>query len=150
MLTFLLRNFTTWGVNDDFVIEQIINSQEHPYFNSIVSFMSLPLGFLLAAIYKIFGDYSWYGILITLSNLVFLIATIHVLNSYNNKIIRNISIFVLALVFPFLIINPTYTVTSILLSFSGLFLFLNNVKLKNNKKAIFFCFRISGGPRNSD
>ena len=138
MLTFLLRNFTTWGVNDDFVIEQIINSQEHPYFNSIVSFMSLPLGFLLAAIYKIFGDYSWYGILITLSNLVFLIATIHVLNSYNNKIIRNISIFVLALVFPFLIINPTYTVTSILLSFSGLFLFLNNVKLKNNKKAIFF------------
>jgi 4-amino-4-deoxy-L-arabinose transferase-like glycosyltransferase len=138
LLTFLLRNFTTWGVNDDFVIEQIINSQEHPYFNSIVSFMSLPLGFLLAATYKIFGDYSWYGILITLSNLVFLIATIYILNSYNNKIIRNISIFVLALVFPFLVINPTYTVTSILLSFSGLFLFLNNVKLKNNKKAIFF------------
>ena len=138
MLTFLLRNFTTWGVNDDFVIEQIINSQEHPYFNSIVSFMSLPLGFLLAASYKIFGDYSWYGILITLSNIVFLIETIYILNSYNNKIIRNISIFVLALVFPFLVINPTYTVTSILLSFSGLFLFLNNVKLKNNKKAIFF------------
>ena len=138
LLTFLLRNFTTWGVNDDFVIEQIINSQEHPYFNSIVSFMSLPLGFLLAATYKIFGDYSWYGILITLSNLVFLIATIYILNSYNNKIIRNISIFVLSLVFPFLVINPTYTVTSILLSFSGLFLFLNNVKLKNNKKAIFF------------
>ncbi len=133
-----MRHFTTWGVNDDFVIEQIINSQEHPYFNSIVSFMSLPLGFLLAAIYKIFGDHSWYGILITLSNLIFLIATTHIINSYNNKIIRNISIFVLALCFPFLMINPTYTVTSILLSFSGLFLFLNNIKLKNNKSAIFF------------
>ena len=138
MLTFLLRNFTTWGVNDDFVIEQIINSQEHPYLNSIVSFMSLPLGFLMAATYKIFGDYNWYGILITFSNLVFLLVTVNILTSYNNRIIRNISIFTLALVFPFLLLNPTYTVTSILLSFSGLFLFLNSIKMKNNKKAIFF------------
>ena len=136
LLTFLLRNFTTWGVNDDFVIEQIINSQEHPYFNSIVSFMSLPLGFLLAATYK-FGDNNWYGFLITFSNLVFLLTTVHILKSYHNKSIRNISIFVLALVFPLLILNPTYTVTSILLSFSGLFLFLNNFRVTNNKKAIF-------------
>jgi hypothetical protein len=100
--------------------------------------MSLPLGFLLAANYKIFGDYNWYGILITVSNLVFLLATVYILNSYNNRIIRNISIFTLALVFPFLLLNPTYTVTSILLSFSGLFLFLNNIRMKNNKKAIFF------------
>ena len=136
LLTFLFRNFTTWGINDDFVIEQIINSQEHPYINSIVSFMSLPLGFLIAATYK-FGDNNWYGILISFSNLVFLLTTVHVLNSYRNKTIRNISIFVLALVFPFLILNPTYTVTSILLSFSGLFLFINNIRVTNNKKAIF-------------
>jgi hypothetical protein len=44
--------------------------------------MSLPLGFLLAANYKIFGDYNWYGILITFSNLVFLLATVYILNSY--------------------------------------------------------------------
>jgi hypothetical protein len=138
LLTFLLRNITTWGVNDDFVIEQIINSREHPYLNSIVSFMSLPLGFLMAATYKIFGDYNWYGFLITFSNLVFLLATVYILNSYNNRLIRNISISTLALVFPFLLLNPTYTVTSILLSFSGLFLFLNNIRMKSNKRAIFF------------
>jgi hypothetical protein len=136
-VTFLARNFTTWGINDDFVIEQIINSQNHSYSKSIVSFMSLPLGFLLSAIYKIFGDMNWYGILISLSNLIFLLITVHIFNSYKNRIIRNISIVVIALIFPYLILNPTYTVTSILLSFSGFFLFLNSVKLKNNKGVIF-------------
>ena len=138
LLIYLLRNLSTWGVNDDFVIEQIVNAKEHPYLNSIVSFMSLPLGFLLAATYKIFGDYNWYGIFISSSNLIFLITTIYILNSYNNRLIRNISILVLALVFPFLVLNPTYTVTSILLSFSGYFLFINNIKRNKNKTIIFF------------
>jgi hypothetical protein len=138
LLIFLLRNFSTWGVNDDFVIEQIINAQEHPYLNSIVSFMSLPLGFLLAATYKIFGDYNWYGIFITLSNLVFLFTTIYIFNSYRNRLIRNISLLILTLVFPFLVLNPTYTVTSILLSFSGYFLFISNIKGNKNKEIIFF------------
>lgn len=132
-----MRDFTTWGVNDDFVIEQVLNSQNHPYFKSIVSFMSLPLGFLLAGLYKIFGDKNWYGILITLSNLIFLLITIHIVNSYNNKIIRNTSFVVLGLILPYLVLNPTYTVTSILLSFSGLFLFLNDIKDKDNKKVIY-------------
>jgi len=135
--TFGLRNYTTWGVNDDFVIEQIINSQNHPYLNSIVSFMSLPLGFLIAAIYKVFGDNHWYGILITLSNLIFILITVYILKSYSDKLIRNTSILVLAFIFPFLVLNPTYTVTSILLSFSGLFLLLNTLRVKNNQKAIY-------------
>ena len=135
--TFLLRNFITWGVNDDFVIEQMINSQNHAYLNSIVSFMSLPLGFLLAAIYKIFGNNNWYGILISVSNLTFLLINFHIINTYKNKIIRNMAILVLALVFPFLILNPTYTVTSILLSFSGLFLLLNTMRLEISKKLLY-------------
>lgn len=99
--------------------------------------MSLPLGFLLAAIYKIFGDNHWYGIFITLSNLIFLLITIYVLKSYKNKLIRNTSILVLALIFPFLVLNPTYTVTSILLSFSSLFLLFNTLMARNNQKAIY-------------
>ena len=136
--SFLLRNSITWGINDDFVLEQIVNSRNHPYSNSIVSFMSLPLGFLLAGIYKIFGDKNWYGILILLSNLMFLLIIVQIINSYKNRAIRNTSIMVLGIVIPYLILNPTYTVTSILLSFSGLFLFLNTIKMENDKKSFYF------------
>ena len=45
---------------------------------------------------------------------------------------------VLGIVIPYLILNPTYTVTSILLSFSGLFLFLNTIKMENDKKSFYF------------
>lgn len=138
MSSFLLRNSIVWGINDDFVLEQIVNSRNHPYFNSIVSFMSLPLGFLLAGIYKIFGDKNWYGIFILLSNLMFLLIIAQILNSYKNRAIRNTSIMVLGIVIPYLILNPTYTVTSILLSFSGLFLFLNTIKMENDKKSFYF------------
>ena len=138
MSSFLLRNSIIWGINDDFVLEQIVNSRNHPYSNSIVSFMSLPLGFLLAGIYKIFGDKNWYGILILLSNLMFLLIIVQILNSYKNRAIRNTSIMVLGIVIPYLILNPTYTVTSILLSFSGLFLFLNTIKMENDKKSFYF------------
>ena len=136
--SFLLRNSITWGINDDFVLEQIVNSRNHPYSNSIVSFMSLPLGFSLAGIYKIFGDKNWYGILILLSNLMFLLIIVQIINSYKNRAIRNTSIMVLGIVIPYLILNPTYTVTSILLSFSGLFLFLNTIKMENDKKSFYF------------
>ena len=136
--SFLLRNSITWGINDDFVLEQIVNSRNHPYLNSIVSFMSLPLGFLLAGIYKIYGDKNWYGIFILLSNLMFLLILVQILNSYKNRAIRNTSIVVLGIVLPYLILNPTYTVTSILLSFSGLFLFLNTIKMENDKKSFYF------------
>ena len=136
--SFLLRSSIIWGINDDFVLEQIVNSRNHPYFNSIVSFMSLPLGFLLAGIYKIFGDKNWYGILILLSNLMFLLIIVQIINSYKNRAIRNTSIMVLGIVIPYLILNPTYTVTSILLSFSGLFLFLNTIKMENDKKSFYF------------
>ena len=136
--SFLLRNSITWGINDDFVLEQIVNSRNHSYSNSIVSFMSLPLGFLLAGIYKIFGDKNWYGILILLSNLMFLLIIVQIINSYKNRAIRNTSIMVLGIVIPYLILNPTYTVTSILLSFSGLFLFLNTIKMENDKKSFYF------------
>ena len=138
MSSFLLRNSITWGINDDFVLEQIVNSRNLPYSNSIVSFMSLPLGFLLAGIYKIFGDKNWYGILILLSNLMFLLIIVQIINSYKNRAIRNTSIMVLGIVIPYLILNPTYTVTSILLSFSGLFLFLNTIKMENDKKSFNF------------
>ena len=100
--------------------------------------MSLPLGFLLAGIYKIFGDKNWYGILILLSNLMFLLIIVQIINSYKNRAIRNTSIMVLGIVIPYLILNPTYTVTSILLSFSGLFLFLNTIKMENDKKSFYF------------
>ena len=100
--------------------------------------MSLPLGFLLAGIYKIFGDKNWYGIFILLSNLTFLLILVQILNSYKNRSIRNTSIMVLGIVLPYLILNPTYTVTSILLSFSGLFLFLNTIKMENDKKSFYF------------
>ena len=138
MSSFLLRNSIIWGINDDFVLEQIVNSRNHPYLNSIVSFMSLPLGFLLAGIYKIFGDKNWYGIFILLSNLMFLLILVQILNSYKNRAIRNTSIMVLGIVLPYLILNPTYTVTSILLSFSGLFLFLNTIRMENDKKSFYF------------
>jgi hypothetical protein len=100
--------------------------------------MSLPLGFLLAGIYKIFGDKNWYGIFILLSNLMFLLIIVQIINSYKNRAIRNTSIIVLGIVLPYLILNPTYTVTSILLSFSGLFLFLNTIKMENDKKSFYF------------
>jgi chromate transport protein ChrA len=100
--------------------------------------MSLPLGFFLAGIYKIFGDKNWYGIFILLSNLMFLLIIVQIINSYKNRAIRNTSIIVLGIVLPYLILNPTYTVTSILLSFSGLFLFLNTIKMENDKKSFYF------------
>ena len=118
-----------WGVNDDFVLNQIITS-DGPLKNSLVSFMSYPLGYLLALFYKLTNFEYIYGIFIHFANLISLIVILKIISKYKNTWIVFISFFIVFISTPILILNPTYTITSILATFSGLFLFLF---LMNNK-----------------
>jgi hypothetical protein len=124
---------SVWGVNDDFVIEQILNSQQSVVSKKIVSFMSLILGFILGFLYDLGGNRHWYGLFLSLSNLIFILTSVRILFTFNNSINRKISFFVLSLLSPYLILNPTYTVTSILVSFAGILLFLNLIRLNSHK-----------------
>lgn len=124
---------SVWGINDDFVIEQILNSQQNVVSNKIVSFMSLILGFTLGFLYDVGGNRYWYGLFLSLSNLIFILTSVKILFTFNSSMNRKISFFVLSLLSPYLILNPTYTVTSILISFAGILLFLNLVRLNSHK-----------------
>jgi hypothetical protein len=124
---------SVWGINDDFVIEQILNSQQNVVSNKIVSFMSLILGFTLGFLYDVGGNRYWYGLFLSLSNLIFILTSVRILFTFNSSMNRKISFFVLSLLSPYLILNPTYTVTSILVSFAGILLFLNLVRLSSHK-----------------
>jgi hypothetical protein len=124
---------SVWGINDDFVIEQILNSQQNVVSKKIVSFMSLILGFTLGFLYDVGGNRYWYGLFLSLSNLIFILTSVKILFTFNSSINRKISFFVLSLLSPYLILNPTYTVTSILVSFAGILLFLNLVRLNSHK-----------------
>jgi len=124
---------SVWGINDDFVIEQILNSQQNVVSNKIVSFMSLILGFTLGFLYDVGGNRYWYGLFLSLSNLIFILTSVRILFTFNSSMNRKISFFVLSLLSPYLILNPTYTVTSILVSFAGILLFLNLVRLNSHK-----------------
>jgi hypothetical protein len=124
---------SVWGINDDFVIEQILNSQQNVISDKIVSFMSLILGFTLGFLYDVGGNRYWYGLFLSLSNLIFILTSVRILFTFDSSINRKISFFVLSLLSPYLILNPTYTVTSILVSFAGLLLFLNLVRLNSHK-----------------
>ena len=130
--TYITHNVSVWGINDDFVIEQILNSQEVSFGNKIVSFMSLFLGFMLALLYDLGGDRRWYGLFISLSNLIFILISVKILMTFANGISKKFFILVLLIVGPYLILNPTYTVTSILVSSVGILLFLNLVRVNNN------------------
>ena len=124
---------SVWGINDDFVIEQILNSQQNVVSNKIVSFMSLILGFTLGFLYDVGGNRYWYGLFLSLSNLIFILTSVRILFTFNSSMNKKISFFVLSLLSPYLILNPTYTVTSILVSFAGILLFLNLVRLNSHK-----------------
>ena len=130
--TYITHDLSVWGINDDFVIEQILNSQDASIGNKIVSFMSLLLGFILGLLYDLGGNWRWYGLFISLSNLIFILTSVKILITFTNGISKKIFILVLLILSPYLILNPTYTVTSILVSSVGILLFLNLVRVNNS------------------
>jgi len=118
-LIFALRNNLVWGINDDFVLDQIINNQSDLN-NSIVSFMTLLLGFLLSIATKITSYTHWLGLFLIVSNWLIILLLTKLFLKYKTIFNKIISIFILFLIVPYLILNPTYTITSILISFVGL------------------------------
>jgi hypothetical protein len=122
-IVLVFRKNSLWAVNDDFVLSQIINNQSDLN-NSVVSFMSYFLGFTLAILFKLTGFDYWLGVFLALSNLIFILMILNAVSKYHHFLIKYLSYLSLMIVIPFLILNPTYTVTSILVTFAGLFYLL--------------------------
>ena len=135
-IVFVFRNNSIWGINDDYVLNSIINNSSDLQ-NSIVSFMSLVLGFLLAILFKLTNHSNWLGITLTIGNLLFVLISVFIIKKFKYLITRYIGFLLISFLIPYLILRPTYTITSILLTFSGLFYFLHLVKIKEKKYRYF-------------
>lgn len=129
----------TWGINDDFVLEQIIESNNFELHHSIVPFMSYALGLLLAVFYKLFGDLNWYGIFISSVNLISILTYLKVIKSYMFSVTKKLSYVILIILGQYLILSPTYTVTSIVTSFAGLFYLIFLLKTQEKSMKQYFC-----------
>lgn len=139
-LVILLRNNSTWGVNDDYVIEKILNNN-YPNTYPIVSFMSYYLGNFLTFLYINTKSTNIYGIFLHISNLFALMTLFTIFLKFKNYILIISSFTISLLLVPYLILNPTYTISSILISFSGFFLLLNLIKNQNRN---FLYYLLSG------
>jgi len=135
-LVFIFKNSSIWGINDDYVLNSIINNSSD-FQNSVVSFMSLILGFSLAILFKLTNYNYWLGITLTLGNFLFFLISLLIVKNFKNYISRYLCYLIISISIPYLILRPTYTVTSILVTFSGLFYFLHLLKIKEKKYKYF-------------
>jgi len=89
--------------------------------SSEVTFISNILGNIIAAIYQ--GntlDISIYGTILSILNLIILFGVIKITQMRENYIGNWVGVLILALIFPVLLLSPTFTITAILLIAVGI------------------------------
>ena len=109
--------------------------------SSEVTFISNILGNILAAIYQ--GntlDISIYGTILSISNLIILFGVIKITQMSENYIGNWVGVSILAMIFPVLLLSPTFTITAILLIATGILgIMLNSTQnQKNITNYLFF------------
>jgi hypothetical protein len=89
--------------------------------NSGVSFLSNILGISVSRMYVLLGTkYSIFGIILIVSNFLVMLSLITLAKNQSNKFINWILIVVSILLIPVLVLSPTFTITALLLSGTGL------------------------------
>jgi len=108
--------------------------------SSGVTFMSNLLGNAISWIYQNFSiEVSIYGLMLLISNLIILLAIIKIINVKRNNIAKWVGLIAIVLIFPVLILSPTFTITAMLLIGLGI-LGITLFMLEDNKSNISFTF----------
>ena len=99
------------------------------------------LGNLIFDLNTKFGvKYSWYGVILSILNFNILISIILIIYLKNNFLFKISGIIVIIFVTPSLILSPTFTITAILLSGTGLIGIILNLTFKNTNYLTYLYF----------
>ena len=110
-----------FALNDDSVLERIISQRYSSTQHPVVSVMTQVLGNEISKLYSNFGiEISWYGIFLFLVNFFIAISALRIGFMSGRRIDLYLSVIFIILVVPFNVLTPTYTVTSVLASGTGL------------------------------
>ena len=122
------------------MLSQMLSGEYTGKPSSGVTFISNLLGNAISWIYQNFSiEVSIYGLILLTSNLIILLAIIKIINVKRNNIAKWVGLVAIVLIFPVLILSPTFTITAILmigLGILGITLFM----LEDNKSNISFTF----------
>jgi hypothetical protein len=141
-LAFIFESKITFFVNDDVLLSQMLSGEYTGKPSSGVTFISNILGNFISWFHQNnISRISLYGIILSILNLIILFAVIKIIQMKDNQTANWLGLSTLALIFPVLLISPTFTITAILLIGIGI-LGITLCIVRFHEKNIHFVFFI--------
>ena len=141
-MAFIFESKITFFVNDDVLLSQMLSGEYTGKPSSGVTFISNILGNFISWFHQNnISRISIYGIILSILNLIILFAVIKIIQMKDNQTANWLGLSTLALIFPVLLISPTFTITAILLIGIGI-LGITLCIVRFHEKNIHFVFFI--------
>ncbi len=137
----LSKDNAIFFINDDVLLDHILSGKYTQIPSPYITYMTNILGNFIFDLNTKFGaTYSWYGIILSILNFNILLSMLLIIYLKNNFLFKISGIIVIIFITPSLILSPTFTITSILLSGAGLIGLVLNLTLKNTNYFTYLYF----------